>query len=46
LLKNGSQHTNTKLRDVAARLVMAHERGGLKAALQEFGLTTALGPRP
>jgi GAF domain-containing protein len=33
LLRRASQHTNNKLRDVAAALVAAHQRGGFREAL-------------
>ncbi|GAA1298850.1 GAF and ANTAR domain-containing protein [Saccharothrix xinjiangensis] len=33
LLRRASQHTNGKLRDIAADLVAAHERGGFREAL-------------
>jgi GAF domain-containing protein len=38
LLKNASQHTNVKLREVASSLISAHERNKLGAALVIFGL--------
>lgn len=36
-IKNASQNTNTKLREVAAALVEAHEQDALPAALAKFG---------
>ncbi|GGS49301.1 MULTISPECIES: GAF and ANTAR domain-containing protein [Actinokineospora] len=38
LLKRASQNTNSKLRQVAATLVSAHEQGDLGSALARFGL--------
>lgn len=35
-LKHASQHTNTKLRDIASHLVTAHEEGDLDAALRQL----------
>lgn len=38
-LKRASQNTNTKLRDLAADLVTAHEHGEFEAALHRYTLT-------
>lgn len=38
LLRTASQNTNTKLREVAQRLVQAHEADKLSAAMADFGL--------
>ncbi|HEV2780716.1 MAG TPA: GAF and ANTAR domain-containing protein [Actinophytocola sp.] len=38
-LRTASQHNNIKLRDVAARLVTAHERGELESAIVQLGLS-------
>ena len=38
-LKRASQNTNTKLRDIAAQLVTAHEQGELDTALDQLGFT-------
>ena len=38
-LKRASQHTNTKLRDIAARLVTAHEQGEFDTVLGRLGIT-------
>ena len=41
LLKRGSQHTNTKLRDVAQAIVEAHEQGSVEVALTKYEITRA-----
>jgi GAF domain-containing protein len=38
-LRTASQHNNVKLRDLAARLIAAHEGGMLESALDEVGLS-------
>jgi GAF domain-containing protein len=38
VLRTASQHRNIKLRELATRLVAAHERGELDAALEEVGI--------
>ncbi|RZS36428.1 GAF domain-containing protein [Herbihabitans rhizosphaerae] len=40
-LKRASQNSNTKLRDLAAALVSAHEKGEFDTALQKLALTAA-----
>lgn len=40
-LKRASQNSNTKLRDLAAQLVSAHEDGSFESAVESFALTTA-----
>lgn len=40
-LKHASQNTNTKLRDIAAHLVIAHEHGEFDTALDQLGLTAS-----
>jgi GAF domain-containing protein len=46
LLRKASQHTNRKLRDIAADLVGAHERGGLHDVLHQHGVTGNAAPQP
>jgi GAF domain-containing protein len=46
MLKGASQNTNTKLRDLAARLVTAHEHDEFDAALDTFDLTGPTEPAP
>jgi hypothetical protein len=46
LLKSASQNTNTKLRDVAAAMVTAHEQKSLDSALSKFGLYPAAAAVP
>jgi AmiR/NasT family two-component response regulator len=45
-LKQASQNTNTKLRDIAIQLVTAHEQGDLDTALDQLNLTGPNAPTP
>jgi AmiR/NasT family two-component response regulator len=40
-LKRSSQHSNTKLRDLAGLLIAAHEKGEFEDALARLALTAA-----
>jgi transcriptional regulator with GAF, ATPase, and Fis domain len=45
-LRQTSQHTNTKLRDIATQLVTAHEQGEFDAVLDQLGLPLRKEPAP